>query len=87
MYDMGGEGVQSTKNMLTDDKLLSVIQFTSSRKKASMVVKTNYGVRVYTKGAPDMLFPCVKDILTKTGDKEEINQLVSVPPAFFKEVE
>lgn len=67
MHDMGGEGVQSQKNALTDDILLSVIQFTSSRKKASVVVKTNSGVRVYTKGAPDMLFPNCSKILTDSG--------------------
>jgi hypothetical protein len=30
-----------------------------------------------------MLFPCVKDILTKNGNKEGINEVVSVPNAFL----
>jgi len=33
------------------------VEFSSARKRASMVVKHGDGLRVYTKGAPDMLFP------------------------------
>jgi P-type Ca2+ transporter type 2C len=80
MHDIGGEGIIAKKNQLDEDKLLSVIQFTSSRKKASVVVKTDYGVRVYTKGAPDMLFPCIKDVLN-SGEVliEGIDQTANVP--------
>ena len=39
------------------------IEFSSSRKRASMVVKHGDGVRVYTKGAPDMLFPKLAGVL------------------------
>ena len=50
------------------------IEFTSSRKLASMVVKHGDGVRIYTKGAPEMLFeklagcsmPMVKFSVLKT---------------------
>lgn len=87
MHDMGGEGVQAIKSQLTDDKLVSVIQFTSSRKKASVVVKTDKGVRIYTKGAPDMLFPHVKDILTADGSTDNIHNSVSVPMDFLLEGE
>jgi Ca2+-transporting ATPase len=78
MHDMGGEGIVSTKAKLTEDKLLSVIQFTSSRKKASVVVKTNTGVRVYTKGAPDMLFPDVTSIVGADGSPQPIDQKMNV---------
>ena len=78
MHDIGGQGIVDFKNQLDENKLISVIQFTSSRKKASVVVKTNEGVRVYTKGAPDMLFPCIKDLLSNNG-KEPINDLRDVP--------
>ena len=40
-----------------------VVEFSSSRKRASVVVKHNGGVRVYTKGAPDMLFPLLTGVL------------------------
>lgn len=58
---IGGQGVIDKKNSLTEDRIVSVIQFTSSRKKASIVVRypelagTNQEIRVYCKGAPDMV--------------------------------
>jgi Ca2+-transporting ATPase len=66
MHDIRGQGILDKKALL-DNQLLQVIQFTSSRKKASVVVKTANGVRVYTKGAPDMLFPCIANVLTNDG--------------------
>jgi len=46
---------------------LCVVEFTSSRKRASVVVKHTINgtemARVYTKGAPDMLFPMLGGVL------------------------
>jgi Ca2+-transporting ATPase len=87
MHDFGGKGVQAAQAQLTEDKLLQVIQFTSSRKKASVVVKTDKGVRIYTKGAPDMLFPYVDNILTQNGSVDNINSNIKVPGEFLLEGE
>lgn len=57
IHDMQPEGVQSFINSLPDEDRLELISFSSSRKRASIVVRNGDGVRVYTKGAPDMLFP------------------------------
>lgn len=56
MGDCGADGCNSKKDELSDLKE-SVIQFTSQRKKASIIVKTDTGYRLYCKGAPDMLIP------------------------------
>jgi magnesium-transporting ATPase (P-type) len=39
MYDLGGQGCIDMKNTLTEQNTLSVIQFTSKRKRASIVVR------------------------------------------------
>lgn len=42
---------------LTKDTILQIVPFDSGRKRGSIVVRRpNGGVRVYTKGAPDVLF-------------------------------
>jgi len=46
---------------------MAVVEFTSKRKRASVVVKHTVNgtemARVYTKGAPDMLFPMLSGVL------------------------
>jgi len=46
---------------------MAVVEFTSKRKRASVVVKHTVNgtemARVYTKGAPDMLFPMLGGVL------------------------
>jgi len=46
-----------------NDIVKDVVEFSSSRKRASVVVEHNGGVRIYTKGAPDMLFPLLTGVL------------------------
>ena len=59
---LGGAGALAQKNALTEENTVEVIQFTSSRKRASIIVRnsdkigTDEEIRVYCKGAPDMLF-------------------------------
>jgi magnesium-transporting ATPase (P-type) len=54
---------------------MEVISFTSKRKKASVVhhnkdkVNTDEEIRVYCKGAPDMLFPAITKIIGPDGNE------------------
>jgi len=64
----GGDKVYEAKQMFaTSDICLGVVEFTSTRKRASVVVKHTVNgtemARVYTKGAPDMLFPMLSGVL------------------------
>jgi magnesium-transporting ATPase (P-type) len=58
----GGQGCVDHRLRLSEDNLLATIPFTSTRKMATVVVRnpqeegTDKEVRVYTKGAPDMMF-------------------------------
>jgi magnesium-transporting ATPase (P-type) len=66
--DNGGDKIFKAKeDFQTSGINLAVVEFTSKRKRASVVVKhTVQGkemVRVYTKGAPDMLFPMLSGVL------------------------
>jgi magnesium-transporting ATPase (P-type) len=51
-----------------------VIAFTSKRKKASIIIKTPGGYRIYTKGAPDMLFDNTSYIVGTDGRVYNINK-------------
>ena len=69
--DSGHSAVKSGEAMLEAKKKvfdvqLDVVEFSSSRKRASVVVKHGDGVRIYTKGAPDMLFPLLTGVLDKS---------------------
>jgi magnesium-transporting ATPase (P-type) len=70
---------------LTTENTLSVIQFTSSRKRASIVVRnpelegTENEVRVYCKGAPDMLFEYTSNVLCADGSIQSLDDETSVP--------
>jgi len=58
-----------------NEVLLETVLFTSKRKKASVVVKKADGdVRVYCKGAPDMLFPVLTGIIGVDGNEMDINE-------------
>jgi len=75
---------EAGKNILTARKELNnikeaEIEFSSKRKRASMVVKTFEGVRVYTKGAPDMLFPKLVGVLDAERNLQDINASARVP--------
>lgn len=55
------------------------IEFTSNRKLASMVVKHGDGVRIYTKGAPEMLFEKLAGVLDADGKVLGLKDYASVP--------
>ena len=83
---LSGQGCIDVRNELTEDRILQVVQFSSKRKKASIVVRnpdqegTDQEVRVYTKGAPDMLYESLVDVLVDAdGNKAGIEDTVSVP--------
>ena len=61
----GGDAVyQAKSNFETNGSCLAVVEFSSSRKRASVAVKRSDGsVRVFTKGAPDRLFPMLTGVL------------------------
>lgn len=56
----------------------TIIEFTSKRKRASIVVKTQVNgtemARVYTKGAPDMLFPMLEGVLDSDMNVHALNE-------------
>ena len=64
----GGDNVYEAKqSFASGDICLAVVEFTSTRKRASVVVRHTVNgtemARVYTKGAPDMLFPMLSGVL------------------------
>ena len=67
------EGCLAKKADLTEAMTLCIIPFTSKRKMGSIVVRnaqqtgTDREVRVYTKGAPDMLLQKVTRVITQDG--------------------
>jgi Ca2+ transporting ATPase len=79
------QGCLSKKAELTDDKTLCIIPFTSSRKMGSIVVRnpqkagTEHEVRVYTKGAPDMLLQKVTQVVKADGTIDSIENRGRVP--------
>jgi Ca2+-transporting ATPase len=75
----GAEGCISKKNDLAEEDQLQLISFSSSRKRASIVVKRGDGVRVYTKGAPDMLFQYLTGVLNSDGQVHGLNDSASIP--------
>ena len=72
-HEIGYEGIEDAQALLKDGRQLSDVQFTSSRKRASMVVRRadragrQDEVRVYTKGAPDVLFDMTTRVLDENG--------------------
>lgn len=76
----GGAECLKVKHELSDDTLLQVISFSSSRKRASVVVKKEDGsVRVYTKGAPDMLFEKLAGVQNIEGNVVEMEDDSTAP--------
>ena len=80
MNVVGGQSCIDHRLALKEEDLLMTIAFTSSRKMASIVVRnpdeegTGKEVRVYTKGAPDMMFEKVKGIIGKDGEYYPIDE-------------
>lgn len=77
-----GQEVISKKNE-ADEITLETISFTSKRKRASIVVKHGNGVRVYCKGAPDMLFGDLKNIVNAKGQIAPISSKMTVPTSLL----
>jgi len=83
---LGGQGCVDERANLTEENTLCVISFTSSRKRASIVVRnpdqagTDQEVRVYTKGAPDMLFDFTSSVVCPDGSIASLNDSTSVAP-------
>lgn len=72
------------KHELRDEMILCNIPFTSKRKMGSIVVKRetadkDHEVRVYTKGAPDMLLPKCGFSISKDGKLVPIGSKAPVP--------
>lgn len=63
MHILQGEGCVAKQGDKTEENVLCLVPFTSRRKRAAIVVRnpalagTGQEVRVYCKGAPDVLFP------------------------------
>jgi len=87
---MGGEECIELRNSLTKDRQLALISFSSSRKRASIVVKqqgkegADDEVRIYTKGAPDMLFDCTSNVLLADGTTVSFDDTTEMPSALLK---
>jgi magnesium-transporting ATPase (P-type) len=85
MKTLGGDGCIQEKQKLTEDNTLLVISFTSSRKRASIVVRnpdmagTNQEVRIYCKGAPDMLFDYTSNVINQNGTIVSLDSSTDVP--------
>jgi len=84
--NMNFEGTNAFIQSLKEEDKLELISFSSSRKRASIVVKNGDAVRIYTKGAPDMLFPLLTGALNASGDVEDINAEVTFPESIAKHV-
>lgn len=73
MSSIGASGCLGVKDQLQGENVLCVIPFTSKRKRGSIVVRnpdqegTDQEVRVYCKGAPDMLFEFVDYVVGGDG--------------------
>lgn len=73
------------KSELTEDKIQCIIPFSSKRKMGSVVVRvtdkigTDKEIRVYTKGAPDMLLERCTQTTTCDGSLQSMESQASVP--------
>ena len=71
MGALTGQGCVDERAKLTEENTLTVISFSSSRKKGSIVVRnpskagTSSEVRLYCKGAPDMVLENTTQVLTE----------------------
>ena len=73
------------RNKLTEANTLELISFSSKRKRASIVVKypSKAGepdeVRIYTKGAPDMLFDFTSNVMLENGTVASFDDTTKFP--------
>jgi len=93
MKVMGGQECIELRNSLTEDRQLALISFSSSRKRASIVVKqvgkegAADEVRIYTKGAPDMLFEYTSNVRLADGSTAPFDDTTEIPEALLKDGE
>lgn len=71
----GGQNCVDHKKILGEIQA-EIIEFTSARKKASVVVKTEEGYVMYTKGGPDFLGKAVTKIVGNDGEVYAIDDTV-----------
>ena len=81
LEEYGGQGCVDHKKQL-DDIQADIIGFTSDRKKASIIVKTDGGYRMYTKGGPDFLGSAVTKIIGNDGNSYAMDSEVPADEAF-----
>jgi len=73
------------RNRLTEENTCSLISFSSSRKRASIVVKypakagQDDEVRIYTKGAPDMIFDSTTNVKLADGSIASFDDTTEIP--------
>jgi magnesium-transporting ATPase (P-type) len=85
MNTMDGKACLEKRKELTEDRILCIVPFTSTRKRGSIVVRypllkgTNQEVRVYCKGAPDVLFTHLTQVVAKDGEVKNKDSLDEVP--------
>lgn len=87
---MGGQECLDQRNRLTEENTLALISFSSSRKRASIVVRNpdNAGqdneVRIYCKGAPDMLFERTNNVMCSDGSVANFDDTTEIPAELNK---
>ena len=85
MNEMGGDGCIDFQSTLTTENILCEIPFTSTRKRGTIVVRnpdlegTDQEVRVYCKGAPDMVFLDTTKVVCPDGSIAAIDESTEVP--------
>jgi len=85
MNEMGGQGCIDFIMGLSEENTLCVIPFTSTRKRGTIVVRnpelagTDQEVRVYCKGAPDMVFNDTTKVVLADGSIADIQDSTEVP--------
>ena len=63
-----------------------IIAFTSARKKASIIVDTGSGIRIYTKGGPDFLGKAVTHIIGTDGARYSLDDTVPADPVLGSDI-
>jgi magnesium-transporting ATPase (P-type) len=85
MNEMGGQGCIDFKNSLSEENILCIVPFTSSRKRGTIVVRnpelegSDQEVRVYCKGAPDMVLQDTTKVVLDNGSVTDITEETEVP--------
>lgn len=90
---MTGQECLDQRNRLTEENTCALISFSSSRKRASIVVKypSKAGqedeVRIYTKGAPDMVFDSTTNVMKADGTVVSFDDTTEIPAELLNENE